>query len=64
MTDHPSGTRACATLFADGNVRERSIVFASLAAIGAVLLELVGRSWTTTFLTRGRTSFAFSLEEA
>ena len=40
------------------------LTFAALAVAGAVLLAIVGRAWSTSFLSRGRTSFAFALEEA
>jgi NNP family nitrate/nitrite transporter-like MFS transporter len=39
------------------------VIFASLAIVGAILLTIVGRSWSTSFLTRGRTSFGLALEE-
>jgi NNP family nitrate/nitrite transporter-like MFS transporter len=40
------------------------ITFASIAIVGAVLLAVIGRTWSITFLRGGRTSFAFALEEA
>jgi NNP family nitrate/nitrite transporter-like MFS transporter len=40
------------------------ITFAGIAIAGAILLALAARSWNATFLSRGRTSFAFALEEA
>jgi len=39
------------------------VIFATIAVVGAVLLALVGRTWSASFLTRGRTSFALSFEE-
>jgi len=40
------------------------VTFAALAIAGAILLTLAGRGWSASFLSRGRTSFAFALEEA
>ncbi len=51
-------TRAHTGSFASG-----FIIFASLALVGAVLLVVIGRSWSSTFLTRGRTSFGLAFEE-
>jgi NNP family nitrate/nitrite transporter-like MFS transporter len=51
-------TRTATGTFASG-----FIIFAAIAVVGAVLLALVGRSWSTSFLGRERTAFAFSLEE-
>jgi len=39
------------------------IIFASPAVVGAILLVLVGRAWSSSFLTRGQTPFALSFEE-
>jgi NNP family nitrate/nitrite transporter-like MFS transporter len=39
------------------------IIFAVLALVGAALLVFVGRAWSKSFLTRGRTSFALAFEE-
>jgi NNP family nitrate/nitrite transporter-like MFS transporter len=50
--------RAASGTFASGFV-----AFAVLAFAGAILITLMGRVWSTTFLTAGRTEFAFALEE-
>lgn len=50
--------RAVSGTFASG-----FIAFGVLALAGAILITLMGRVWSTTFLTDGQTSFAFALEE-
>jgi MFS transporter, NNP family, nitrate/nitrite transporter len=50
--------RAVSGTFASG-----FIAFGVLALAGAILITLMGRVWSTTFLTDGETAFAFALEE-
>jgi NNP family nitrate/nitrite transporter-like MFS transporter len=49
-------TRAHTGTFASGFV-----IFASLAVVGAALILVMGRTWSGTFLSRGRTSPALVL---
>ncbi|HTV72290.1 MAG TPA: nitrate/nitrite transporter [Candidatus Acidoferrales bacterium] len=51
--------RALSGTFASGFV-----TLGSLALLGAVLITIVSRSWSSSFLTRAKTSYAFALEEA
>jgi NNP family nitrate/nitrite transporter-like MFS transporter len=50
--------RAMSGTFASG-----FITFGIIALVGAVLITIMGRVWSGSFLTRTRTSFAFAVEE-
>jgi len=48
---------------ASGTFSSGFIAFGVLALVGAILVTVMGRVWAGTFLTGGRTAFAFALEE-
>jgi NNP family nitrate/nitrite transporter-like MFS transporter len=48
---------------ATGTFTSGFLTFGALSLLGAILITLRGRVWTTTFLVRRGTSYAFAIEE-